>query len=152
MKKLISAMVLTAASITAQAAEVQVALSVNHIWGQTWEDDQQVKHEYNEDNRFVSVWREDGFGGALFVNSYGKTSVLFGRKGEKQMSCGALNRLGVQCTWGLLFGVASGYEDAVSSGILPVLAPFWTVKYKASSLGVGIYSAQAVVSTFGIKF
>ena len=75
-------MVLTAASITAQAAEVQVALSVNHIWGQTWEDDQQVKHEYNEDNRFVSVCARMDLAGPLFVNSYGKLRCYLAAKAK----------------------------------------------------------------------
>lgn len=150
MKTIAIFLLLVASSVFAD--EVNVALSVNHIWGDTWVDEHGEKHEYNEENKFVSYWNNEGFGAGAFVNSYGKFSVLLGRKGEKPVSCKAISWTGLQCSWGLLFGLASGYEDFVSSGILPVLTPFFAVRKEGVVVSVGVYSASAVITTAGFKF
>lgn len=152
MKSIVIALTLLI-SMTTLADEVQVALSVTHIWGQTWEDENGEKHQYNEDNKFISYWNGNGFGAGAFVNSYGKPSIFLGRKLEKEIACGALRAIVNHCTFGLTFGAASGYQDAdMTGGILPVFAPFWTVRVRNGSLGVSIYDAQAIITTMGLKF
>ena len=121
------------------ADEIYIGAYTDHLFA--GQDDR----SYNEDNEFIGYWSDNGLGVATFVNSYNKRSYLISFKTDISDKPNGFS-------YGYLIGAATGYDEAIDGGEMPVFAPYAQYKGEHASVNAVLLNFAAVGVLVGIEF